>query len=104
MPLAVPTFEPLAKPIQPAQKGKEGQKRENVFYEQHGIPKQSNEFDYILHSVDGGLLLHTHQHPSPPLDEIDLAFHSVFDEKLHGEKLNNELDPTHLPKHVRKLV
>ena len=49
-------------------------------------------------------MLRKRQHPSPPLDVIDPAFHSIYDEKLHGEKLAKELNLSHLPQHVQTLV
>ena len=65
----------------------------------------SNEYDYLLQNVDGVRVLCMQQiHPMPPLDDIDHAFYSIFDEKLHGEMQNKELDLTHLPEHVRKRV
>ena len=100
----VPTPEALAEPICPARKGKEDWKSKKFFYKDRGFPNQSNEFDYILHNVDGGRVPCKRKHPLTPLDEINPAFHSIFDEKLHGEKLNKELEHTHLPKYVQKLV
>ena len=49
-------------------------------------------------------MLRKRQHPSPPFDEIDPAFHSVYDKKLLGEKLKKELDLRHLLKHVHTLA
>ena len=62
-PLAVPTSDPLAKPIRPARKGRKGQKRENVFHDDCRFPDQSDEFDYLLHNEDSGQVLHKRQHP-----------------------------------------
>ena len=100
----VSTAEPLAKSNRPAQKEKEGRRRRNVFHDDCRFLDQSDEFDYLLCNVDGGRVLRKHQHPSPPLDEINPAFHSFFDKRLHREKLNKELDLSHLPKHVQKLA
>ena len=99
-----PTTEPLTESILPARKGKKSRKRRNVFYDDRGFPDQSNENDYLLRNVDSGRVLCKQQHPTPPLDEIDPAFYSIFDEKLHGEMPTKELDLTHLPEHVRKRV
>ena len=94
-----PATEPLTESIRPARKGKKGRKRKNVFYDDRGFPDQSNEYDYLLQNVDGWRVLCMQQiHPTPPLDDIDPVSYSIFDEKLHGEKLNKELDLIHLPK------
>ena len=65
---------------------------------------RSDDYDYLLHNVNGGRVQRKRQHPSPSLDEINPALHSVFDEKLYGERLRKELNLSHLPKHVQTLV
>ena len=41
-------------PIWVAHKPKKRKIVHNVFYDYQGFPDQSEEFDYLLHSVDGG--------------------------------------------------
>ena len=91
-----PATEPLTESILPARNEKKGRKEEECL---------SNEYDYLRQNVDGVRVLCMQQiHPMPPLDDIDHAFYSIFDEKLHGEMQNKELDLTHLREHVRKRV
>ena len=85
-----------------SKKREERSEENNVCYDDRGFPDQSNEYDYLLQNVDGWRVLCMQQiHPTPPLDDIDPAFYSIFDEKLHWEMQNKELDLTHLPRHVR---
>ena len=97
-----PATEPLTESILPARNEKKGRKRKNVCHDDRGFPDQSNEYDYLLQNVDSVRVLCMQQiHPMPPLDDIDPAFYSIFDEKLHWEMQNKEIDLTHLPRHVR---
>ena len=81
---------PTGEPIRVARKIR-GRKRPNVFIDDRGFPDQSDEFDTILHNVEGGPILRRRKHPAPPLDDIDPRFHAVYDESLHGDKLRKEL-------------
>ena len=50
----------------------------------------------LLHNVDGGPILRKLKHPAPPLDVLDSSFHFPFDEALHGDRLREQLDLSHL--------
>jgi hypothetical protein len=68
----------------------------NVFYDNRGFPDQSDEFDHLLHNINGGVILCKKKHPQPPLDVIDPTFNYQFDDALHAEKLRSELLLDHL--------
>ena len=53
----VPLLAHAAEPIRVAHKPKRQKRFRNVFYDDRGFPDEFNEFDYLLHSVDGGPLL-----------------------------------------------
>ena len=61
-----------------------------------GFPDQSDEYDTLLHNVDGGPILRKLKHPAPPLDVLNPSFHFPFDEALHGDRLREQLDLSHL--------
>jgi hypothetical protein len=81
--------------VTPKMKGNSG-KRKNVFLDDRGFPDQSDEFNSLLHNIDGGTILRKRRHPAPNLDDVDPRFHAVYDEKLHGEQLRTNLDLSHL--------
>ena len=87
--------------IRPVAGGKRGRKRPNVFYNDRGFPDQSDDYDYLLHGVDGGRVIRKRKFPAPPLDDIDPAFRCDFIEELHGPKLDAELDLSHLPFEIK---
>jgi hypothetical protein len=95
----------LSPPIRvtPKLKGDSG-KQKNVFLDDRSFPDQSNEFDSLLHNVDGGTILRKRRPPASKLDKIDPHFHAVYDEKLHGEQLRNNLDLSHLEPSLRATV
>ena len=95
--------DPSGEPIRVARKIR-GKKRPNVFLDDRGFPDQSHEFNVILHNVEGGPILRKRKHAAPPLDDIDPCFVSHYDEKIHGEKLRNEIDLSHLDGTTRDLV
>ena len=87
-------------PIRVAPKSKaSGAKRaRNVFFDDRGFQDESEEYNQLLHNVDGGVILRKKKFPTPPIDIDDPTFNWVYDEKLHGDKLTKELDISHLSK------
>jgi len=77
-----PTFPPSAEPIRVAPRSR-SRKRPNVFYDDRGFTDQSHEFDVILHIIHGDSVLRKRKHPAPALDDVDLAFLSIYDEAKH---------------------
>eukprot|EP00956_Cyclotella_meneghiniana_P037713 scaffold143282_cov76-Cyclotella_meneghiniana.AAC.4 len=94
---AVNHIDPVASPpspICPALKPKKGRRRKNIFIDDRGFPDQSDEFDTILHNVDGGPILRCRKHPSRDLSDIDPAFDVKFDESAHGEYFRKHFTPS----------
>jgi hypothetical protein len=83
-------------PIRVSPKPPKGRKRKNVFIDDRGFPDQSDEFDTLLHSLDGGPMLRKRRHPAPAFDDIDPAFNFAFDEALHGAQFQEEFTPSPL--------
>jgi hypothetical protein len=92
-----PTTPPSEPPIRvtPKIRGIAG-KWKNVFINDRGFLDQSDEFDSLLHKVDGGTILCKQKHPAPPLDAIDPHFHAVYDKKLDGKQLRKNINISHL--------
>jgi hypothetical protein len=67
-----------------------------VYYDDRGFPDESDEWDHILHNVDGGAILRRLKFPMPELDQDDPTFNFVFDEAEHGAQLREHLDVSHL--------
>ena len=98
-PLAAPRI-----PIKPAIKHKRGKRQQNGFIDNRGFPDQSEEFDNILAEIHGGNILRKRLHPAPSLNDIDDAFHDVYDESKHGEKLRSQLKIDHLPPEAQEQI
>jgi hypothetical protein len=68
-----------------------------VFYDDRGYLDESDAYDSLLHSIDGGPILRKTKFPTPPIDADDPSFNFEYSEELHGEKLRADLDVSHLP-------
>lgn len=79
-----------------ADKGKGRRGIKNVITDDHGFIDPSDEYDTLLHNIDGGPVLRKLRHPTPPLDKIDPRFNFAFDKALHGEWLRQQLELSHL--------
>jgi hypothetical protein len=98
MPSTIDPNTPPSKPpirVTPKTRGNAG-KQKNVFIDNQGFPDQSNEFDSLLHNVDGGTILRKCKHPDPSLDSINPRFHAVYDEKLDSKQLRKNINLSHL--------
>ncbi len=94
-----------AEPIRVAHKPKRQKRVHNVFYDDRGFPDQSDDYDYLLHSVDGGPVLRKLRHPAPDLDgPVDPSFLLVFNPDVHESLMREELDLSHLSPDVRDQV
>ncbi len=92
-------------PIQLAPKPKRRKKHHNIFLDDRGFPDQSDEFDYLVHSVDGRPVLRKLLHPAPALDgPVDPAFLSVFDPAVHEAQMREDVDLSHLTPDVQEQV
>ncbi len=87
--------------VTPKLKPKGSKQAKNVFHDDRGFPNQSHEFDTILHNINSGCILCKRKHPAPPLDTINPNFH---DKALHGAKLREELDLSHLDPYLQATV
>jgi hypothetical protein len=68
----------------------------NVFYDDRGFLDQSDEFNHIMHNIDGGVILCKKKHPQPNLDVNNPSFNYKFNEALHAVKIKSELSIGHL--------
>lgn len=91
-----PPSSPPQLPITVAPKPKKRRKQTNVFVDDRGFPDESEYWDYLLHTIDGGTVLRKLKYPQPPLDEIDPSFNVQFDPAIHGPILDQKLDTSHL--------
>ncbi len=89
-------IEGVKSPIRVSPKPKCHRKLRNVFYNDCRFPNQSDEFDHLLHNIDGGVILRRKKHPQPPLGIKDPTLNYKFDDSLHGDKVKSELSIDHL--------
>ena len=101
----MPVSAHAAEPIKVAHKPKIKKWVHNVFYDDRGFPDQSDEYNYLLHSVDGGPVLRKLRHPAPDLEgPVDPSFLSVFNPDVHESQLREALDLSPLSPGVRDQV
>ena len=68
----------------------------NVFADDRGYPDQTNDHNNLLHNINGGRVLWKLRHPPLPTSEVGPSFDFLFDEALHGARLRQQLDLSHL--------
>jgi hypothetical protein len=76
----------------------------NVFMDDQGFPDQSDEYDTLLHNVDGRPILQKLKHPPPPVDVPDPRFHFPYDKSIYGGRLREQLDLSHLDSSIQLAV
>ncbi len=86
-----------------AAKHKGRSRLKNVFVDDRGFPDQSDEYDTLLHNVDGGPILRKLKHPPPPVDVPDPRF-LPYDESIHGGHLREQLNLSHLDSSIQLAV
>jgi hypothetical protein len=68
-----------------------------VFLDDRGFPDQSNNYDHLLHSIDGGQVLRKLRHPMPDLNRpINLHFNCPFIPAEHKDVMRKQVDLSHL--------
>ena len=95
---------PPSSPIRVAPKAKCRRRIKNVFIDNRGFPDQSDEFDVLLHNIDGGPVLWKLRHPAPPLDEPDAQFTFPFSKELHGNRMRKDLDLSRLAPDLQQQI
>ncbi len=76
----------------------------NVFIDNRGFPNQLDEFDTLLHNIDGGPVLRKLKHPPPYLDMTDPLFSFSYDELLHSKCLYRYLDLSYLATTLQQII
>ena len=69
-----------------------------------GFLDQSDEYDTLLHNVDSGPILRKLKHLPPPVDVPDPRFHFPYDKSIHGGRLQEQLDLSHLDSSIQLVV
>jgi hypothetical protein len=98
------TGKPTGSPICLSAKNKSRHWLRNVFVDNRGFPNQSDEYNTLLHDIDGGTILRKLKHPPPPLGVFVPEFHFPFNEALHGKRLRAQLDLFHLDPSIQLKV
>jgi hypothetical protein len=91
--------------IRVAPKPKCRKRMNNFFLDDHGFPDQSDEYNHMLHDIEGGPILQKMHHPAPDLDgDVDLAFHAPFFPVKHDNQMRKDLDLSHLDPHLQERI
>ncbi len=91
-------------PIFPADKPKQCRRISKVFINDRGFPEESDDYNNLLHNIEGGPILRKLKHPPPLLDEGNLKFYRAYDESKYGEQLQQDLDLSHLDPDVQEKI
>ncbi len=84
-------------PIRVDPKPKRRKCLQNVFLNNRGFPDQSNDYNHVLHGVDGGPILRKLRHPQPNLEAaVDLLYYSPFVAEKHEALMRKDMDLSHL--------
>jgi hypothetical protein len=84
-------------PIRVDPKPKRRKRLQNVFLDNRGFPDQSNDYDHVLHGMDGGPILWKLCHPQPDLEAaVDPSYYSLFVAKKHKALMRKDMDLLHL--------
>ncbi len=76
-----------------------------MFFDDQGFPDDSDEYNKLLHNINGGVIQQKKKFPTPPIDVVDPVFNWEYSDELHGDKLWTDLDVSHLsPEHVAALL
>ena len=92
-------------PIRVAPKAKRRKRLQNVFLDDRGFPDQSDDYDLLLHNIDGGPVLRRLKHPAPDLNApVDPAFYSEFIPEVHEAQMRQEVDLSHLDPDLQERI
>ena len=87
----------MGDPIRVTPKQKRRRKLQNIFLDNHGFPDQSDEYDHLLHTIDGGTVLRKLRHLMPDLHgSINPSFDNPFVLAEHDDILRKKVDISHL--------
>jgi hypothetical protein len=66
---------------------------QNVFLDDRGFPDQSNNYNHVLHGVDGGPILQKLCHPQPDLEApVDPSYYLPFVAKKHKALMHKDME------------
>ena len=83
-------------PIRVAPKAKQRKRFQNVFLDDRGFSDQSDDYNHVLHNIDGGPVLRKLKHPVPDLNApVDPAFYSEFIPEMHKAQMRQDVDLSH---------
>jgi hypothetical protein len=84
-------------PIRVDPKPKRRKRLQNVFLNDRGFPDQSNDYDHVLHGVNGGPVLRKLRNPQPDLEAaIDPVYYSPVVPEKHKALMRKDMDLLHL--------
>jgi hypothetical protein len=76
-----------------------------VFFDDWGFLNDSDEYDTLLHNINGGVILRKKKFPTPPINVVDPVFNWEYSDELHGDKLWANLEISHLSfEHAATLI
>ena len=86
-------------------KPKHRKQLQNVFLDDRGFPDQSNEYDLVLHDIDGSPILRKLRHPMPDLNgPIDPCFNHPFIAKQHEALVCKKMNLSHLDPDLQEKI
>ena len=92
-------------PIRVAPKAKCRKRLQHNFLDGRGFPDQSDNYDHVLHNINGGPALRKLKHPVPDLKTpVDPAFFSEFSPEKHEAEMRRDVDLSHLDPDLQERI
>jgi hypothetical protein len=92
-------------PVRVAPKAKQRKRLQKVFLDDRGFPDQSDDYDHVLHNIDGGPILHKLKHPVLDLNTpVEPVFFSEFIPEKHEAQMRQDVDLSHLDPDLQERI
>ena len=90
-------------PVRIDLKPKQRKRLQSIFLDDQGFPDQSDNYNHVLHNIDGGPILRKLKHPVPDLNApVDPKFYSEFIPETHDAQMHQEVDLSHLDPNIQE--
>jgi hypothetical protein len=92
-------------PIRVDPKPKRHKRLQSVFLDNRGFPDQSDDYNHVLHGMDGGPILWKLHHPQLDLEvPVDPSYNLPFVAKKHKALMRKDIDLSHLNPALQKKI
>ncbi len=92
-------------PVRVSPKPKHHKRLNNVFLDDHGFPDVSNNYNHVLHDIDGRPILRKLWHPKLDLSApMDPLYYLPFIPEKHKAIMKHDMDLSHLEPNLQEWI